>query len=411
MSQLYDALTVANDEAVEQLESLSLIKELTADCEDEGVWQPHPGIPLTGRVKDYPAQLPGRISHKRIRAYLVLAFFVLGLVLLGTEYAFRPGQRAFAKEVGVYGVAFEGTIHPAVEIRITSALTGTVSAIFVKVGETAKPGQPLLRLDDHDAELNLEQAGAELRAAEANLEKFHLQLAEANARVAIAQRQEQLVPSRQWRDSPERARAAYDLALTNYNRAKQLFDAGVIAQQELDSRATDLKMAQDDLDNATRLANASAQLEHEQAEQANLQARVTRQELQEQFRQAQLKYQRAKQEAEGTVVRATQEGVVSEISAKLGDRIPGGTVLVRLAELERMIVDVPVSGTMLADLKVGQKADVELPSSPPRKVRGQIHVINPLPSENMMHTVEVQFENPTLTLLAGQPAEVRFRKP
>ena len=38
MSQLYDALTVANDEAVERLESLSLIREL-ADPEDEGVWQ------------------------------------------------------------------------------------------------------------------------------------------------------------------------------------------------------------------------------------------------------------------------------------------------------------------------------------------------------------------------------------
>jgi len=408
VSQLYDALTVANDEAVERLESLSLMRELEADPEDEGVWQPHPGIPLAGRVKDYPAQLPGRISHKRVRAYLLLAFFILGLVLLGTEYTFRPGE-SFSKEVGIYGVAFEGTIHPAVEIRITSDLTGTVSDIFVKVGDTAKPGQPLLRLDDRNAQLNLEQADVELRAAEANLAKFRLQLAEADARVAIAQRQEQQVPSRQWRDSPERAQAAYDLALTNYNRTKQLFDAGVIAQQELDSRATDLKMAQDDLDNATRLANASAQLERDQREQANLQARVTRQELQDQFRQAQLKYQRAKQEAEGTVVRATQGGVVSEISAKLGDRIPGGTVLVKLAELDQMIVDVPVSGTMLSDLKVGQTARVELPSS--RKVKGQIHVINPLPSENMMHTVEVQFQNPTLLLLAGQPAEVRFVKP
>ena len=29
----------------------------------------------------------------------------------------------------------------------------------------------------------------------------------------------------------------------------------------------------------------------------------------------------------------------------------------------------------------------------------------------MTHAVEVQFDNPTLLLLAGQPAEVRFVKP
>jgi hypothetical protein len=29
----------------------------------------------------------------------------------------------------------------------------------------------------------------------------------------------------------------------------------------------------------------------------------------------------------------------------------------------------------------------------------------------MTHTVEVQFDNPTLLLLTGQPAEVRFVKP
>jgi multidrug efflux pump subunit AcrA (membrane-fusion protein) len=114
-------------------------------------------------------------------------------------------------------------------------------------------------------------------AAEANLDKFSVRLAEANARVAISQRQEQQVPTRQWRDSPERAEAAYDQALTNYNRAKQLFDAGVVARQELDARETDLRMARDDLDNAKKLADVSSKLDHEQTDQATLQARVTRQ--------------------------------------------------------------------------------------------------------------------------------------
>jgi len=102
---------------------------------------------------------------------------------------------------------------------------------------------------------------------------------------------------------------------------------------------------------------------------------------------------------------------VSEIHVHIGDRVPGGTVLLRLAELHRMIAEVPVAAQMISRLKVGQPARVRLSSSPTRDVDGRIDVINPLPSANMTHTVEVEFDNPTLLLLAGQPTEVTFLAP
>jgi multidrug resistance efflux pump len=236
-------------------------------------------------------------------------------------------------------------------------------------------------------------------------------LADVNARVAVSQGQQQQVPTRQWRDSPERAQAAYDEALTNYNRAHELFEAGVVAKQELDTRTTELRLAKDDLDNSKKLASASSKLQQDQLEQADLQAKVERQEMQEQLRQANLKYQQAKQRVDGTLVRATESGVLAEIPVRLGDRVPEGTILARLAELDRMIAEVPVAAEMIAGLRTGQSALVNLPSNPPRQVEGKIHVINPLPEANMTHTVEVQFDNPTLLLLTGQPAEVRFVKP
>jgi multidrug resistance efflux pump len=414
VSDIFDALVRAEDETAERLKFLLSRQELESDPTD--YWQ-STARPMEAdrfaRVKDFTGQLRGNVtlSHKKIRNYLILVFCAVGLVLLGTDYAFRLNGGGFPSSSLLYGVAFEGTIHPAVEIRITSELTGTVSAISAKVGDPVQKGQPLLRLDDREAELALKQASVELKAAEANLDKFSVQLAEANARVAISQRQEQQVPTRQWRDSPERAEAAYDQALTNHNRTKQLFEAGVIARQELDARATELRMARDDLDNANKLAKVSSRLEQDQTDQATLQAKVTREELQEQLLQAKLKYQRAGQRVDGTVVRATEAGVVSEISVRLGDRIPGGTLLARLAELDRMIVEVPVAGKIISELKVHQPARVALPSSPPRQVEGRIRVINPLPSSNMTHAVEVEFENPALLLLAGQPAEVRFVNP
>ncbi len=415
MSQIFEALSVARHRGVDKLKLLSSAWEEPAEGSSELL----PTVVVTSnaelldRLENQTAQLPGKtnLSHKQIRNYLILAFFVTGLVLLGTSHAWRQHGSAFADSQSVYGVTFEGTVRPASEIRITAESTGTVSNISVKVGDTVQEGQQLLGMDDRDAQLTVKQASVELDAAETKLDKFRLQLADADARVAISQRQEQLVPTRQWRDSPERAAAAYDQAIVNYSRAKKLFEAGLIAQQELDARGTELRIARDDLENAKQLAVVSTKLARDQADQANLQAKVRREELQEQLRQAQVNYDRAKQQADATVVRATTAGVVSEIPVRLGDRIPGGAVLARLAKLDRMIAEVPVAAQIISGLRVGQSAQVGLSSLPPRKVEGRIRAINPLPSQNMTHIVEVEFDNPTLLLVAGQPAEVRFMKP
>jgi len=417
VSQIFEALTVAHDSGVDKLRSLSHTGEESTDSSSELL--PMVVVPsnadMFGMLKNHTAQLPGKVNwshkHRRIRNYLILALFVTGLVLLGTNHAFRPRGGPFADSQSIYGATFEGTVHPASEIRITAESTGTVSNISVKVGDMVRKDQQLLSMDDREAQLSVKQASVELEAAKAKLDKFRVQLAEADARVAIAQRQEQLIPTRQWRDSPERAAAAYDQASLNYNRTKKLFEAGLIAQQDLDARGTELRMARDDLANAKDLAAVSTKLAQDQADQANLQAKVTREELQQQLRQAELNYERAKQDADATVVRATTPGVVSEIAVRLGDRVPGGAVLARLAKLDRMIAEVPVAAQMISELRVGQSAQVGLSSLPPRKVEGRIRAINPLPSQNMTHTVEVEFDNPTLMLVAGQPAEVRFARP
>ena len=176
----------------------------------------------------------------------------------------------------------------------------------------------------------------------------------------------------------------------------------------MDLRDTELRIAQDDLSNAKTLASASERARKDQTEQADLQARASRQELEEQLQELELRYEDAKQRVDAAEVRATETGVVAEVPVRLGDRVPEGTVLARLAQLNQMVAEVPVAANMISQLQVGQLATIELPSSPPQQVDGAIRMISPLPSANMTHLIEVEFKNPTRLLLAGQPTEVRF---
>jgi hemolysin D len=388
VSQIFEALTIAQDRAVEKMVERQESKK----------------EPLESSPKHFV------FTHKKIRNFLILAFFTVGLAQLATNYAFNANG-VLAKGQPVTGVVFESTVHPASEFSITADLSGTVSDIAVKVGDAVQKGRPLVHMDGREAELALREAAADLHAAQLNLDASRGQLAEVNARLAVSQRAEQQIPTRQWRDSPDRAQAAYDLAKDNYDRTKALYEARVAPKQDLDARGTELRIAKDDLDNAKKLAEASSTLAHDQSEQAKVQAQVVHEELAEQLRQAQLKYQRAKQQAGAKVVCATQDGVVSEIPVHLGDHVFAGANLVRVAELDHMVAEVPVAARMISELHVGQAAQITLPTAPPREVAGKIRLINPLPSPNMTHLVEVEFDNPTLLLLAGQSAEVRFSKP
>ena len=202
------------------------------------------------------------------------------------HYELRGGTLAM-QAGAIEGTVFEGTIQPATTFAIAAPAGTIVRQVLVAVGDRVAEGQPLLVTDDRDAIAARDAATLEVRAAQARLDDLGAKLATidrtpveelvlASARLSTAEREVTQVPTRQWRDSPERAQAAYDQAKLHADRLQRLFDQGLIARQEVEDAQIAARVAQDDLVNARQAAAAGTLVRTAQSEHSDVQLRVAR---------------------------------------------------------------------------------------------------------------------------------------
>ena len=98
---------------------------------------------------------------------------------------------------------------------------------------------------------------------------------------------------------------------------------------------------------------------------------------------------------------------VAEVGVRAGDRVLAGAPLIKLATVDPMVVDVDVPPSIVNTLHRGDAAVIRVLGSTDEH-HGRILTIAPLPGAAGAHTLEVEFGNPSRTLLAGQTARVRF---
>jgi len=334
-------------------------------------------------------------------------FGVLLLAALASASVYLSNNARHSLGIGESTV-FEGTMQPVAEVKITALVSGIVSRMNTHVGDPVNEGDVLMTMDSRDAEEAVSRAQLAYNAAQRNLARLHGDLAQTEAQVSAASRAASLIPSRQVRDSVQHARVVYDQVLVDDNRNQELYKSGIIAKQVLDNSALALRIAKDDLDNANKGDTANEQVQQLQGQQSGLLSEIGQREQMQQVNEARVALQQASAHLANTRVRATYTGLVSVVSVKVGDQVSVGSPLVVVSRMDRITVNVPVAASMLASLHKFQQAQITLPTVPPQHVLGTIRAVSPVPSANMTHNVEVEFDNPTDQLLAGQPAQVRF---
>jgi len=215
----------------------------------------------------------------------------------------------------------------------------------------------LVRIDPRDYQAKLANAQANVAQAEAalvaNVRQQEMQAAmidEARATLNAAE--------------ADRVRVRKD-----YERAQSLVKDGVATQARLDTASAGYQSAQASVTRSDAgLKAARTQVGTLQADRASLEAKLQAAKAAEQLAQLDL---------EATTLRAPTDGLVGNLSAKLGERVNAGLRLLSLVSAGPVWVEANFKETQLTKVVVGQPVMVRVDAFPDAEIKGRVESIAP----------------------------------
>ncbi|MGK7313199.1 MAG: efflux RND transporter periplasmic adaptor subunit [Candidatus Longimicrobiales bacterium M2_2A_002] len=235
-----------------------------------------------------------------------------------------------------------GQIEPILVVEVKSKASGEITELHVETGDEVEQGELLAEVDPRDVRNALAQAQADLDVAE--------------ARVQIAQSQA--------------------------DRSRELREANVLTQQELEQSILEL---------------------------ANARAALTRAETNLELAQERMGDVTIRAPIAGTIIEKPVEAgtIISSASAN----VSGGTTLMTMADLSTMQVRTLVDETDIGKVESGQVARVRVEAYPNRTFDGRVYKIEPqavIDQNVTMFPVLVRLDNEERLLKPNMNAEVQI---
>jgi multidrug resistance efflux pump len=257
------------------------------------------------------------------------------------------------------GGGLERTDNAYVHGRTTSIspqVSGYVTAVSVHDFDAVSANEVLVRIDDSVYRAKVEQARATLAAAAAALANDVQSKASAAAALlgqsaAVASAQAQLV------------RAKADMA-----RAEQLVGDGSISIREGDLTRAALAASESQL--------RQAQAAQEVARQNVRTVEVARGGLEAQVASARAQLNAALIDLGHTIIRAPEEGQLSEVGARLGQYVTNGTQLMSLVPKERWVI-AEYKEAQTAHMAIGQPVSFTVDALDGASFTGRIDRLSP----------------------------------
>jgi RND family efflux transporter MFP subunit len=261
---------------------------------------------------------------------------------------------------------------------------GKVVAVGVDIGSYVKRGAMLVRLDDAELKLRVDQAAAQVEQAKANVrqaeEKIGLRPGQAFDPNKVAE--------------VSAARVALDLADKNLKRAEKLIESGDVSRQFYDEQRARRDQLKEQYDVALAQARQNfAGVDVARTNVANAQAQLAL----------------ARKNLSYAVIPAPIDGFVSERTADLGEYVSPQQKVVTIVKTNPLRIRIDIPEQAIPEVKVGQSVSITTSAWPDKNFAGRVARIAPnVSATSRTLTVEAEIENGGNALKPGQFATVRI---
>jgi len=280
------------------------------------------------------------------------------------------------------------------KIEVGAKVMGRVAWIGVEKGDRVQQGQVLVRLEDTDFRAQSNQARANLAAAQARLDQMR-----TGSR-----------PQEKLKDKAGvlQADATLRNAEAEYERTEKLYRAGVSSKAELDRAVAQRDTARALLESA-RQSSAMTDIGPRPEEIRAAEAQVRQMKAALDYAETQLAATEIKAPVSGTVLqRIVERGEMVSPSA-FGGESGARTSVVALADLNDLQIELDISQTDFARLKMGQRAEIIPEAFPNLRYTGFIAEIAPEANRAKATVqVKVKVDNPDEQLRPEMNARVNF---
>lgn len=268
-----------------------------------------------------------------ILVVIIVVFVVLKATgAIGKDEGTQVTADKAATRTIIETVNASGKVYPEIEVKVSPDISGQITELNVREGDTVKRGQIVARIYADIYTSQRDQAAAQVSQMQAQVGNSQAQLGSLKATV--------------------------DQTTAAFKRQKQLVDDKVISQAEFETAQQAYLSAQ---------AGYNAALNGIKANQAAVQS-------------AQASLTTANKDLGRATITAPMDGVISLLSVKNGERVAGnsfnvGTEMMRIADLNSIEAQVDVSENDIPKVKIGDSAEVEVDAYNQRKFKGIVYKI------------------------------------
>lgn len=277
---------------------------------------------------------------------------ILGVILIAGIIFGIKEYIYYGKHIDTDDAQIDGDVSPVV-----ARVGGYVDSIFFEENTHVNAGQVLVKIDDRDYKVKLEQALAAQKGASAGVGVGQSQIIATAANSSSARAQ------------AESAAARLEKANKDYARYANLVKDGSITQQQFDQAKSDRDVAA-----ATyRAAQDQYKAALEQVGTSRNQLTVTNVGVTQ--RQADVDY--AKLQLSYTTITAPSAGITSKKNIQLGQLVQAGQTLFNIVNDNSLYITANFKETQLTNMKNGQKVNIEVDAFPDAELHGEVYNFSP----------------------------------